>query len=512
MNAPMIYIVGLGPGDPSSLPPQAFALLSSGVPVFLRTGRHPTLSREPLAAVLAHVSVTAFDDEYERNATFDATYDAIVRRVLAAQAEHETIVYAVPGHPLVGESTVARLLSAAKEKNVPVTVIPAPSFVDACLLAIGEAVTGDLCVLDALTLRPDPPGAAAEAPSVPPVLRGGGPLLLYQVHSRAVASDTKLALMRAGYPDDFSVFLVRGAGVPGEESVTPTPLYALDRTDAHDHLTSVWVPPLPPEMRRPYFDSLVEVMARLRAPQGCPWDREQTHLSLRQYVIEEAYEVVEAIDGGDPDKLCEELGDLLLQVVFHAQLAAEEGMFTIDDVAAAIVEKLVRRHPHVFGELKVIDANEVLSNWQAIKASEKGNQDRTSILDGIPPSLPALMRALEVSKRAVKVGFEWAKTGDVLDKVEEELNELRAEVTANAPKERLADELGDLLFTLVNVGRRIGVDPEEALRAQLRKFDRRFRYIEAQAAAKGKRVDQLTLDAMERFWQDAKTQESENKQ
>ncbi len=437
------------------------------------------------------------------NASFEATYDAIAGRVLAAHAEHGEIAYAVPGHPLVGESTVARLLPLARGQGVPVAVVGAPSFVDACLEALGEAVTGDLHVVDALSLRPD-------APAAPPALRAGGPLLLYQVHDRAAASDAKLALMRAGYPDDWAVTVLRAAGIPGEQTLASTPLYALDRTDAHDHLTSVWVPPLPARKRRPSFPDLVALMAKLRAPEGCPWDREQTHETLRPYVIEEAYEVVEAVDGGDPDKLCEELGDLLLQVVFHAQLAAEEGVFDIEDVSAVIVEKLVRRHPHVFGDLKVAGADEVLTNWQAIKAREKGNAERTSILDGIPKGLPALMRALETSKRAVKAGFEWPDTAGVLDKVDEELAELRAEVAADAPKERLADELGDLLFTVVNVARRVGVDPEDALRRQLDKFSRRFRHIEARAAAQGTRVDVLSLDQMETFWREAKAREGEN--
>lgn len=499
----MIHIVGLGPGDPESLPARARALLSSGLPLFLRTARHPTVAAPPLREWLLGAPSIAFDDEYERADSFAAAYGAMVERLLAAQGERGEIVYAVPGHPLVGEDTVARLLPAARERGVPVEVVPAPSFVDACLLALGESVTGDLHVLDALSL-----GGETGAPP-----RFEGPLLIYQVHSRQAASEVKLALMRAGYPDDFGITVVQAAGVPDREAVSPIPLHALDRTNAHDHLTSVWVPPLPDALRRPAFPDLVGVMARLRAPNGCPWDREQTHETLRPYVIEEAYEVVEAVDSGDPDKLCEELGDLLLQVVFHAQLAAEAGTFTIDDVCAAIVDKLVRRHPHVFGDLKVSGAEEVLTNWQAIKAGEPGNAERTSILDGVPRSLPALLRALEISKRAVKAGFEWPDTEGVLDKVDEEVAELRAEIGADSPdRARIADELGDLLFTVVNVARRVGIEPEDALRRQLKKFGRRFRHIEARARHEGVAVDALSPERMEEFWQEAKARESENNQ
>ena len=229
--------------------------------------------------------------------------------------------------------------------------------------------------------------------------------------------------------------------------------------------------PLPAESPAD-FAALVAVMARLRDPQtGCPWDREQTPQTLRNYVIEEAYEVVEAIESGDPAKLAEELGDLLLQVVFHAQLARETGEFDMAAVTQAIVEKLIRRHPHVFGSVTVSGTEQVLQNWEQIKRGEKGYEDRTSILDGIPPALPALMRALEVSKRVVKVGFEWPSVSEVLDKVEEEIAELRAEIAAGQTG-RMGDELGDLLFTLVNVARQLKIDPEDALRRMTRPLRR----------------------------------------
>ena len=255
----------------------------------------------------------------------------------------------------------------------------------------------------------------------------------------------------------------------------------------------------------PQFGALVDVMARLRAPEGCPWDREQTHQILKKYVIEEAYEVVEAIDSGSPVKLREELGDLLLQVVFHAQLAQESERFDVRDVAQTIVDKLIRRHPHVFGETIVSGADEVLTNWEAIKRAEPGYEDRVSILDGIPAGLPALMRALEVSRRVVKVGFEWPEINGVLDKVEEEFSEFRAELTAeNINKERAADELGDLMFTLVNVARHLKIDPEDALRRMTYRFSARFRKIEDFALTQHKKVSELTLEEMEAVWQAAK--------
>jgi tetrapyrrole methylase family protein/MazG family protein len=268
----------------------------------------------------------------------------------------------------------------------------------------------------------------------------------------------------------------------------------------------VFAPAPPPADSPADLDALAQVMARLRGPDGCPWDREQTPLSLRKYVIEEAYEVVEAIDSGSPAKLSEELGDLLLQVVFHAQLASEIGEFTLGDVSQHIVEKLIRRHPHVFGTVTVSGSDEVLTNWEQIKRAEPGYEDRISILDGIPNGLPALMRAAEISKRVVKAGFEWPATSEVLDKVEEEIAELRAEIAAGQTA-RAGDELGDLLFTLVNVARRLGVDPEDALRRMTLRFAARFQHIERHAARTDRAVSDLTLDEMESVWQQAKREE-----
>jgi tetrapyrrole methylase family protein/MazG family protein len=333
-------------------------------------------------------------------------------------------------------------------------------------------------------------------------------LLLFHVHDRTSASQAKLALMR-DYPDDWEIAIIRAAGVTGQESVLRVPLFRLDR-ETVDHLTSVYVPPLPPALRRPGFPELVGLMARLRAPDGCPWDREQDHRTLRRFFIEETYEVVEAIDQDDPELLCEELGDVLLQVVFHAQLATETGIFSIDDVAAQIVQKLVRRHPHVFGDVDAADSAEVLRNWERIKKQEKSGQEnrrRDSLLDGIPGGLPALMQAMEVSKRVVKVGFEWGNFADVLLKLDEEVAELKAELTAETRDHaRIVAEMGDLFFTLVQVARWQKVDPEEALRQMLARFSSRFRHIERRAAEQQRALTEMTLAEMDLLWDEAKAQ------
>ena len=515
----MITLVGLGAGDSDSLSrgaERALRKASSGMQagtgtLYLRTSRHPCvdwLRQEGLA-------FATFDDVYDVAPDFAAVY-AHIADVVLSEAQRQSpdgqpfdVTFAVPGHPLFGEESVRLIREQAMERRIETRIVASGSFVEATLTAAGVSLADGCDVRDALTLQTgdsvDRQGQRMSGRL--DVTRG---LLLFQVFDAASASHAKLALMR-DYPDDWQVILVRAAGVPGQEEVRNVPLFRLDREPV-DHLTSVYVPPLPSTRRRPGFPELVGIMSRLRAPDGCPWDREQTHTTLKKYFIEETYEVLDAIDafvaGGDPAGFCEELGDALLQVVFHAQLASEEGVFTIDDVSAAIVEKLVRRHPHVFGEVAVADSAEVLRNWEAIKRSEKTPDHaeyRKSLLDGVPKGLPALMQAMEISKRVVKVGFEWNELTDVLAKVDEEVAELKAELAAETvDKEKVSGELGDLLFTVVQVARWQKADPEESLRQMLARFSQRFRYIEQRAAEQNRILPDMTLAEMDALWNEAK--------
>lgn len=254
------------------------------------------------------------------------------------------------------------------------------------------------------------------------------------------------------------------------------------------------------------FRELVEVMARLRGENGCPWDREQTSESIKPYLVEETYEVLEAIDEQDPAKLKEELGDLMLQIVFHAQMAQEAGAFTIHDVLAAITDKLIRRHPHVFGEVKAETAQEVLFNWEQIKQTERRQAEgQASLLDGVPRELPALLRAHRLQEKASRVGFDWKEAQEVFRKVEEELHELRTAMQGQAA-DRVEAELGDLLFALVNLSRFLAVNPEEALRKTIARFIARFRYIEEELARRGRKLGQTSLEEMDALWAEAKAQ------
>lgn len=251
------------------------------------------------------------------------------------------------------------------------------------------------------------------------------------------------------------------------------------------------------------FASLVRVIEKLRAPGGCPWDRKQTHETLRRYLIEEAYEVVEAIEQRSSSKLREELGDVMIQILVHSEIARQEGRFDIGDVCKLLREKLIRRHPHVFGNVEVAGVDEVLHNWEEIKSGEPGYEDRQSILDGVPRSLPALMQAAEVTKRASKVGFDWPDISGVLAKLREEMGELESEIKAGETA-RAAEEIGDVLFTLVNLSRFLGVDPEEALRHTVARFFERFREIERRARDSGRRLEEMPLEEMDAVWEASK--------
>lgn len=268
-----------------------------------------------------------------------------------------------------------------------------------------------------------------------------------------------------------------------------------------------------------WFEKLVAVQARLRAPDGCPWDREQTHATLRTYLIEEAYEVLEALEGGDDAKFAEEMGDLLLQIVFHSQIAREEGRFTVADVIREVHDKMVRRHPHVFGEKRAKDAAEVLKNWEQLKKEERsavakkngdGAKKAESLMDGVSKALPATLEGFQLTRRAARIGFDWESVDGVLKKMKEETEELRREIggapqrTGGKKSARAEEEMGDLLFAAVNLARWLEIDPEIALKKANAKFAARFRGMEKMAAESGKVLADVRRDEMERLWEETK--------
>jgi tetrapyrrole methylase family protein/MazG family protein len=477
---PVVAVVGLGPGGAEYVTGHTLDVIAAHDHRYLRTARHPSAHLVPHAV--------AFDDEYESADTFDGVYSAITERLVAAASEHGRVLYAVPGSPLVLERTVRALRD---DPRVDCELHPAMSFLDLVWPRLGiDPVEAGVTLVDGHVFSTAAAGNT-------------GPMLITHTHANWVLSDIKLAAEDAS--GDEPVVLLQRLGTP-EEAVVHTVWSELDRAVEADHLTSVYVPSL----GAPVGAELVrfhELARTLR--EQCPWDQEQTHRSLVRYLLEETYEVVDALEALDPhdpstdDALVEELGDLLYQIEFHATIAEQEGRFTMADVARGVHDKLVRRHPHVFGDVQADDADTVVANWDAIKRAEKG---RTSVFEGVPTAQPSLSYAYALQRKAAKAGFDWPDVDGALPKIAEEASEVR-EAARSGDEQHVHAEVGDLLFAVVNVARHLGVEPEAALRAAAQKFRRRFEGVEALAAERAIDLHTAGLAALDALWDEVKTRE-----
>ncbi|WP_421382555.1 nucleoside triphosphate pyrophosphohydrolase [Bacillus salacetis] len=478
-----ITVAGLGAGDLDQLPLGVYRQLKSERRTFLRTESHPVVA-ELKAEGFVYQS---FDSIYEKHESFEEVYEEIVE-VLIGEAGKSEILYAVPGHPLVAEKTVQLLIEASDREGFELDIIGGQSFLDPLFAAVKADPIEGFQLLDGTDLHQED-------------IKMDQHLIIGQVYDAFVASDVKLTLMEL-YPYDYTVKIVTAAGTKNE-LVKTIPLVELDREMELNNLTSLYVPPAGEmAMRYKQFSTFRNIIARLRGPGGCPWDIEQTHHSLKKYLIEETYELLEAIDEEDTDHIIEELGDVLLQIMLHAQIGEDEGMFTINEVIENVAEKMVRRHPHVFGEVTVENSEEVKANWETIKKAEKGSQEKP-LLKGIAKGYPSLMKAYEYQKKAAKAGFDWELTDDAWEKVNEEIEEFRAEA-ANGDKHAQTSEFGDLLFSMVNIARFYKIHPEEALAMANKKFFNRFAYVEQKVKESGKAFEEFSLDELDQFWNEAK--------
>ncbi|HEY5983796.1 MAG TPA: nucleoside triphosphate pyrophosphohydrolase [Anaerolineales bacterium] len=476
-----ITLMGLGPGSPDQVTREAWGVLASAEEVWLRTAQHPAVS-----GLLGRTVLHSFDDLYENGQSYDEVYGNIVQRVMELGRRDKGVLYAMPGHPFIAEATGPRILQTARDEGIPVRIIAGLSFIEPVFAALGLDPFPRLTLCDALTL------GTHHVPLFPP----DAPALVAQVYSRLVAAEVK-SVLNAIYPDQHRVALVHAAGTP-QQVVEDLALFEIDRSEKIGALTCLFVPPIGDGSS---LEALQEVVAHLRAPEGCPWDREQTHASLRRHLLEEAYEAIEAMDSESPEAMREEFGDLLLQIMLNSQIAAEMGEFTVNDVSQGIREKIIRRHPHVFGDVQVDGVEGVLANWERLKEVERGAKAGAGgLLDGVPRSLPALGQAQEYQERAARVGFDWPEVQGVLDKIAEEIGEVRTATTPGA----LADELGDLFFALVNLSRWKEVDAESALRGANTRFKKRFGFIENSARQQARNLSDLSLEEMEVLWQQAK--------
>ncbi|MBS4210809.1 nucleoside triphosphate pyrophosphohydrolase [Bacillus sp. FJAT-50079] len=484
-----LLIIGLGAGQLDQMPLGVYKQLkNTGRPLFLRTKEHPVVEE----LIDEQIAFSSFDEIYEKHDQFAAVYEEIAETLLERAAESD-LIYAVPGHPLVAERTVQLLMERGAARGIDVKIGGGQSFLDSLFTAVKVDPVDGFQLLDGTMLRKED-------------IMIHQHIIISQVFDAFIASDVKLTLMDK-YPDDYPVTIVTAAGSEWEE-VKEIPLFELDRQVELSNLTSLYVPPIPSrEYAYKEFSTLREIIAELRGPKGCPWDKKQTHQSLKKYLIEESYELLEAIDHDDIDDMTEELGDVLLQVLLHAQIGEDDGMFSIEDVIESISEKMIRRHPHVFGNAKADSPAEVKENWEKIKAAEKGaNKEKVTLLATVGKGLPALLKAYEYQKEAGKVGFDWDQPGPAIEKVREELQEFELELANDNQQEQL-NELGDLLFAVINVSRLAGIHPEEALQTANDKFSKRFSYVEMKVLESGKPFEEFDLVQLDQFWNEAKTRE-----
>ena len=472
-----IQIIGLGAGSEDDLTIRAQEALSERIPAFARTDRHPIVNE-----LRKNIDIDSFDDYFEKYETFDEVYENIVNTLIEKSKQYGKINYCTAGSPYYGDIVTKKLISEYKDQ-INTIIIDGMSFLDKCLKLSGYADYNNIKILDCL--ETDEFSFDVNSFNI-----------ITQVYDLETASQLKVKLMEI-YPEDANSLIIDVL----EENVKKIPLFMLDQEKNYGFSTYFCILPIEISKNRVYnVDNLLRIVKLLRGPDGCPWDKKQTHHSIRQHVIEEAYEVVDAIDNDDVDNLVEELGDLLLQVVFHAELGSEEGYFNFSDVVTDVCKKMYFRHPHVFGDVKADDAEEALTNWENSKLKEKNLTTYTDNLKNVPKALSTLSRSYKIQKRAAEVGFDWSDAQGAVLKIKEELLEFIEEYN-NHNIENMEEEFGDLLFALVNFARFEKINPDIALNKTINKFIDRFEYIEKNST---KDLKQMTLKEMDELWEESK--------
>src|SRR5690625_2270824 len=474
-----IEVIGLGAGDLDQLSLGIYKKLkNSETVIFVRTKDHPVVKSLEQEGIIFE----SFDDYYEREEQFENVYNRIVE-TLIEKAMGMSIIYAVPGHPMLAEKTVQLLIN---QREVIVEIIGGQSFLDNLFTALKiDPIDGFQFVDATLFDRTE--------------LNYRQHLIFCQVYDRYVASEVKLILLE-DLPADHPVTIVESVG-SADQIIKTIPLQELDHSLQVSNLMSLYIPPVSKDQLNHTFPRLKEVIATLRGPDGCEWDKKQTHESLREYLIEEIYEVIDAIDDQDDDAIVEELGDVLLQVMLHSQIGEDNGYFTIDDVIQGITNKMIYRHPHVFSH----STGDPTQSWDELKQAEKDNTP-FSILADIPKSLPAFAKAFTIQKKVAKVGFDWGDVNEVWLKLDEEIEEVKVAI-AQKDQMGIEKELGDIIFSLVNLARHYKVNPELALNQTNKKFVTRFNYIEENLAKNGKTLQDSSLSEMDVYWEEAKRKE-----
>lgn len=477
----MIKIIGLGPGSSGDLTIKAIEVMKNAKKVYLRTFKHPNVDYIKKSGII----FDTFDGMYDSAEDFDSLYLEIANIIV----NEEDVVYAVPGHPLVAEKSVEHIIKMCEQQGREYELITALSFIDAVISAVKIDPVKGLKIIDGLQLDTQEPDTLSSN-------------IVTQMYNKFVASNIKIKLMDY-YDDEQEVYIIKAAGVEGLERIEKVCLYEIDRVEWVDYLTSLYIPPCTVNKKHGFKD-LVSIINTLRGENGCPWDREQTHESLEKCLIEECYEVIEAIRNKDTENLCEELGDLLLQVVFHSSIASDYDGFSIQDVTNTVTEKMIKRHPHIFSDVSIETSDDVLDNWEAIKMKEKNQESYTKVLKDIPMNFPGLLRAQKLQDKARKVGFDFDNTEETIEKITEELDEM-LEAYKGGSKEEIEEEIGDLLFSIVNFSRFLKINSEICLTNTIEKFIKRFEYIENKTLENGKTISNISPGDMNVLWEASKS-------
>ncbi len=478
----MIKILGVGPGTTEYLTFQAMRELEENKNIVLKTGKHS------IAEYLRNkgIEFKTYDNIYKEN--LEEFIDYIAEDLIEKHKKCNNIVYVVPGHPLIGEKSVTRLIALCKSNNINYKFIPTMSFIDILMERMELDLAEGLTIVDAFDIKNQ-------------IFNKRIGTVVTQIYDGFIASEVKLKLLDF-YNGETEIVYIKNLGIEEKECIRKIKLYELDCQQDIDCLTIIYIPK--DVNNKKDFNDLLDIIDTLRSEDGCPWDREQTHESMRKAMIEEAYEVVDAIDRNDYDGMIEELGDVLFQVIFHSAMGKSEECFDIWDVIEGICAKMIYRHPHVFGDKKSIaNSDTVLKKWEELKKKEKGYSDFIDELNGIAKGLPATLRAHKVQKKAREIGFDFKNINQAVDKLKEEINEV-LDVYNMGKMDKIEDEVGDLLFSGVNIARLLKVDEELALNKTTDKFIKRMIYISKAAKEQGKKLEELNLDEMNKLWETSK--------